>query len=60
LFRLVVANNQLIAAGSLDTGKGRFAVKVPGLFETADDVLWRPEIRPVSFVVRVTMIQPVM
>ncbi len=42
LFRLVVANNQLIAAGSLDTGKGRFAVKVPGLFETADDVLRLP------------------
>lgn len=42
LFRLVVNNNRLIAAGSLDTGRGRFAVKVPGLFETADDVLRLP------------------
>ncbi|MCE9524060.1 MAG: efflux RND transporter permease subunit, partial [Alphaproteobacteria bacterium] len=42
LFRLVVRNNQLIPAGSLDTGRGRFAVKVPGLFETADDVLRLP------------------
>ena len=42
LFRLVINNNQLIPAGSLDTGRGRFAVKVPGLFETADDVLRLP------------------
>jgi multidrug efflux pump len=42
LFSLVVRNNQLIPAGSLDTGRGRFAVKVPGLFETAEDVLRLP------------------
>lgn len=42
LFRLVALNNQLVAAGSLDTGRGRFAVKVPGLFETPDDVLRLP------------------
>jgi len=23
----------------MDTGQGRFAIKVPGLFETADDIL---------------------
>ena len=42
LFRLVLNNNQLVAAGSVDTGRGRFAVKVPGLFETAEDVLRLP------------------
>lgn len=42
LFRVVAANNQLIPAGSVDTGRGRFAVKVPGLVETPDDVLRLP------------------
>ncbi|MCF8467969.1 MAG: efflux RND transporter permease subunit [Sneathiella sp.] len=32
-------NNKLVAAGSMDTGKGRFSIKVPGLFKTASDVL---------------------
>ncbi|MAJ64030.1 MAG: MFS transporter [Alphaproteobacteria bacterium] len=31
-------SNRLVAAGNLDTGSGRFAVKVPGLFETARDI----------------------
>ena len=31
-------NNRLIAAGSLDNGNGRFSVKIPGIFETAQDV----------------------
>lgn len=35
-------SNRLVAAGNLDTGAGRFAVKVPGLFETVDDVLDMP------------------
>ena len=38
LITSVTRNNQLIAAGSLDTGQGRFNVKVPGLFQTAKDV----------------------
>ncbi len=38
LVNSVTRNNRLIAAGALDTGQGRFKVKVPGLFETADDV----------------------
>lgn len=42
LFRVVSANNQLIPAGNVDTGKGRFAVKVPGLVETPADVLHLP------------------
>ncbi len=35
---LVNRSNRLVAAGSMDTGDGRFAVKVPGLFETVDDI----------------------
>ena len=38
----VSRGNQLVAAGSLDTGAGRFPVKVPGLFETYDDILNMP------------------
>ena len=39
---LVDRNNQLVAAGTLDTGEGRFAVKVPGVFETSADLLSLP------------------
>ncbi|MCC5808232.1 MAG: efflux RND transporter permease subunit [Opitutales bacterium] len=35
-------NNALIAAGTLDSGTGRLAVKVPGLFESAVDILELP------------------
>ncbi|MDA1097827.1 MAG: efflux RND transporter permease subunit [Proteobacteria bacterium] len=42
LVRTASRNNQLIAAGTMDTGKGRFAIKVPGLFETAEDLLNLP------------------
>ena len=42
LVSAVTRNNQLIGAGPLDTGKGRFPIKVPGLFETAKDVLDLP------------------
>jgi multidrug efflux pump len=41
LINAVVRNNQLVTAGFMDsgaTGGGRFNVKVPGLFETAQDV----------------------
>ncbi|MEM9439411.1 MAG: efflux RND transporter permease subunit [Pseudomonadota bacterium] len=39
---LVDRNNQLVAAGTLDTGEGRFAIKVPGVFETSTDLLALP------------------
>ena len=42
LLRSVARNNQLVAAGALDTGQGRFPVKVPGLFEKTEDVLEVP------------------
>ncbi|MHA1564598.1 MAG: efflux RND transporter permease subunit [Alphaproteobacteria bacterium] len=35
-------SNLLIAAGALDTGLGRFSIKVPGLFETVQDILQMP------------------
>lgn len=42
LIRAVSNNNRLIAAGALDTGKGSFSVKVPGLLEDRRDVLDLP------------------
>ncbi|MEH6558150.1 MAG: efflux RND transporter permease subunit [Oceanicoccus sp.] len=42
LFQAVASNNRLIAAGALDTGKGSFSVKVPGLLESGRDVLNLP------------------
>jgi multidrug efflux pump len=38
LFRVVSRSNRLVAAGSLETERGRFAVTVPGLFENLDDI----------------------
>lgn len=38
----VKRSNQLVAAGTLDTGSGRFAIKVPGLFESIDDIMNMP------------------
>lgn len=42
LFQQVSRSNQLVAAGNLDTGQGRFAIKVPGLFESVQDILDMP------------------
>jgi multidrug efflux pump len=42
LFNYVSRNNRLVAAGALDTGQGRFAVKVPGVFEDLDALLTLP------------------
>jgi multidrug efflux pump len=39
---IVARSNRLVAAGTMDTGQGRFAIKVPGLFETGDDILEMP------------------
>lgn len=35
-------SDQLVAAGTLDTGAGRFPIKVPGLFESLDDIQSMP------------------
>jgi len=42
LFTLVSRNNRLVAAGSLDTGAGRMALKVPGVIERLEDVMAMP------------------
>ena len=42
LINTLVRNNRLVAAGSLDTGAGRFSVKVPSLIEEARDVFDLP------------------
>ncbi len=38
----VSGNNKLVAAGNLDTGAGRFSLKVPGLLKTKEDILNLP------------------
>jgi multidrug efflux pump len=42
VYAAVANNNQLIAAGSIETGHGSFQVKVPGVIATAQDVLDLP------------------
>ncbi|MCF8483162.1 MAG: efflux RND transporter permease subunit [Rhodospirillum sp.] len=39
---LVARSNKLVAAGALDTGQGRFSIKVPGLYRNALDILSQP------------------
>lgn len=42
IFNYVSRNNRLVAAGALDTGSGRFAVKVPGVLESLENLLTLP------------------
>jgi multidrug efflux pump len=42
LVNYVSRNNRLVAAGALDTGQGRFSVKVPGVVEDLEDLLTMP------------------
>jgi len=42
ILEMVAKSNLVVAAGALDTGQGRFAVKVPGLFETMADIVDLP------------------
>lgn len=35
-------SNRLVAAGTLDTGAGKFAIRVPGLFEDVNDIMDMP------------------
>ncbi len=42
LLQFIDRNNKLVAAGAMDTGRGRFSIKVPGLFENVEDVLSLP------------------
>ncbi len=47
------AGNQLVAAGALEGQEGRYAIKVPALIETAEDVANLPVISTDTAVVRV-------
>lgn len=42
IYNLVSRNNLLVAAGTLDSGQGRFPVKVPSVFDSIKDVLELP------------------
>ncbi|MFN3608280.1 MAG: efflux RND transporter permease subunit [Hyphomonas sp.] len=42
IMSVVSANNRLVAAGSIETGQGSFAVKVPGVIRTGADALALP------------------
>ncbi len=49
----VMANNQLIAAGSMEGAEGRYAIKVPSLIESIEDVARLPVVASDTAVVRV-------
>ena len=42
VFNLVSRNNRVVAAGFIDSGYGRFSVKVPSVFESLKDILELP------------------
>lgn len=42
LIQAVSANNLLVPAGEVDTGRGRFSVKLPGLIENYQDLVTLP------------------
>ncbi len=42
VLNFVSRSNRLVAAGALDTGSGRFAVKVPGVFENLESIMTLP------------------
>ena len=55
----VKSSNMLVAAGVQDTGKGRFSIKVPGLFESIRDIADLPVLVDGDAVVRVSDIAEV-
>ena len=38
LIKSITSNNRLVAAGSIDKGQGKFSIKVPAVYESAQDV----------------------
>jgi multidrug efflux pump len=42
LAQVVINNNRLVAAGAVEAGSGQFSVKLPGSFESAQDVYSLP------------------
>jgi Cation/multidrug efflux pump len=52
LIQAVTQNNSLVAAGNLEGAQGRYAVKVPALIETYDDIADLPVVAGPNAVVR--------
>lgn len=52
IITFISRNNKVVAAGNMDKGQGRFAVKVPGLFKTAQEVMEIPVKRDGDKVIR--------
>lgn len=52
LLQRIDGSNVLIAAGALDTGSGRFSIKVPGLYSDVSDILNIPVVVDGDAVVR--------
>jgi multidrug efflux pump len=52
LLRIAGRTNRLVAAGNLESERGRFAVTVPGLFETIEDIYNLPVKSTLTAVVR--------
>ncbi|MBE1301940.1 MAG: MMPL family transporter [Alteromonadaceae bacterium] len=42
IFNLLSRNNRLVPAGTMDNGKGSFAIKVPSVFESVKDIYEQP------------------
>ena len=42
ILAFVRSNNQIVSAGSIDTGDGRFVIKIPGLYENLNDIFNTP------------------
>lgn len=42
IYNLIAASNRVVAAGFVDTGYGRFSVKVPSVFDSLQDILELP------------------
>lgn len=53
LLNRIGSSNRLVAAGALDTGSGRFSIKVPGLFEDVNDILDLPLVNSGDAIVKV-------
>ena len=54
IFATLSRNNQLVPAGNIDSGVGRFSVSVPGLIENAEDIYNLPIRQQADAVVRLS------
>lgn len=56
---LIKRNNLLVTAGTIDTGKGRFSIKVPGVIESVQDLMNLPLVASGQSVVKISDIADV-